>query len=808
MLAQNAAALQLILVLEDRQLLDVLLSLISQKWTSQQAKVTLKIDDFKPAESASEVTNGSSKMTPTLPVPSVAKIDPIAEKNPTEEPKPAIEPQTEARQSHRLTYEVFNYAAKYLYIPKYIVTSQPDSTWNSSSNSSNELHAPKSIFTVVIFLPEHGICATETGFNLGVVEATACVKFKKEVEKYHIATSMPSQPSDGSIVLSTANAINFIDFYNDYNAKVVIEVIQKDNLWVGQAFDTNSKSNARELLGQTIRRNSTKGLETLISLVAAVTIVKKRPELLLNYMEKLDSGTGKYVAKALPIKLELHQSSLDLMRRTLESTSKLGLSIPLTNEPVGHTISFLNLFQISEQKALRRSDKLLKWYRRSPRNRKDTIVLPLNKYSSEVLNLVENSQYSILVGQTGSGKTTQLPQTILDNYIRTKRGGFCRIVCTQPRRIAAKSVADHVAKQRGQKLGDQVGYKISSDAIFPNPRGSITYCTTGIILQYLIHHPDDLLDNITHLIVDEVHERDINIELLLTILKTLINARTEAGKSSPRVCFMSATVDAEMLQEYFAFTDNFGVEVTCPIIHVEGRAFPVEQHFLENIMDILREAYPEGHPIRRFLESKANQSYLESEEQPTKTYLVDDVKNEKAEPAIRWDIDDDTDSLQNQMRMNMMENRVPVDLAAIVTAHIASTTEDGAILIFLPGLHSINITDTVLRTQKFLKVDFNDEEKFKIFKLHSSTSEENREIFESVPPGCRKIILATNIVESSITIDDIQYVVDTGKHREPNFHQMSRISSLPHKWVSKSSVKQRSGRAGRVQNGSYYALFS
>ncbi|KAI9641788.1 hypothetical protein NHQ30_009647 [Ciborinia camelliae] len=823
--ARSAAVLQLFLVLEKKHLLNVLLSLSSHGPVSKEARGALKYDLVKRrAERASVSRNGSSKIISTAPAPPTAEIDPapptaeidpapptaeMGPAPPTAEMGPAVTPQEETANSGQVTREVFNYAARYLYIPRYTATLRPVLTANHSKKSTPSKTASKRSFTVDISLPEHGIHATATGPSLHLVEAKACANFKREAEKYHIANAAPP-PLEGPIILSTANARNFIDFYNDYNKKkVIFKVNETDDYWTGQAFTMDANTGTIESLGQAISRNSRICVKRLTMLVAAVTLVKERPKLLENYTEKLDSVTGKYVAKALPIKLTLYQSSLDLMKRTVNATAELRLSTTLTGEPTGDVplpFSRKSPHKYSEHFSRLRSRQLLKWY--NERKHQSQNKLPLNKHSSKVLSLVDNNHFSILVGQTGSGKTTQLPQIILDSYIRTERGGECKIICTQPRRIAATSVADRVATERGQVLGDQVGYHIASDSELPTSRGSITYCTTGIILQQLIHNPDQLFDNVSHLIIDEVHERDINIDFLLTMVKDLVKDRIEAGKSTPKVCFMSATVDAEKFQEYFAFTDETGREFTCPILHIEGRAFPVEKYYLENILGTFEEKYPPKHAIWNLLKSKPTKGYLESEKNLQDDLLVDD-KDEKVKSVIEWDsCDDYPDSLQNQMKMDMAESQVPVDLAAIIVAHIASTTEDGAILIFLPGSRSIHTAETVLRTQNLFGVDFNDEEKFKIFLLHSAISGGNKEVFRPVPPGCRKIILATNVAETSITINDVQYVVDTGKHRENNFHQMLRISSLPCKWISKSSVKQRSGRAGRVQNGSYYALFS
>ncbi|QSZ36466.1 hypothetical protein DSL72_006345 [Monilinia vaccinii-corymbosi] len=770
--AQNAAILQLLIVLEERQLLDVFLSRVSHARISNEAREALQSSTLEPS------------------------ADPAAA--PPEETTPS---------SSHVVREVFNYAASYLYIPKYTVTFQP----RNSNTSKKKKRGPKEKFTVEISLTEHGIHASATGISLRNVEDMACVIFKQEVEKYHIANAVPSHSSNGPITLSTGNARNFMDFYNDHHGKVSIKVVHKDNLWTGQAFTGGSNTTAHEL-GPEITRKRRDDLEELTMLVAAIILVKERPQLLVDYKEKLDSRTGKYLSKAHPVMLQVHQSNLSLMQSTVKALTKLGLSSTLANEPVDDISLFSrkNRFHCSEKFARERSDYLLEWWRlRSQFKHQNGNVLPINRHSSEVLSLIENNQYSILVGQTGSGKTTQLPQIILDEYIRENRGGDCKIVCTQPRRIAATSVARRVAKERGQNLGDQVGYHVRSDPQVPKPRGSITYCTTGIIVQQLIHDPDNLFDNLSHLVIDEVHERGIDIDTLLTMVRDIVKRRIKAGRSNPRVCFMSATVDAEMFQEYFSFTDET-VEATCKVLHVEGRAFPVEEKYLEDIMKTFGGKYPQDHAIWSLLGSSNCQEYLKSEKKLKETDLVVDVKDQKVESVIEWDSHlDDPDSLENQMRMDMEEALVPVELAVIMIGHIASTTEDGAILLFLPGLRNIVKAERLLRTQTALNVDFNDERKFKIFQLHSSISEGNNDaVFKAVPPGCRKIILATNVAETSITINDVQYVVDTGKHKETNYHQMSRIWSLPCKWISKSSVKQRAGRAGRVQNGNYYALFS
>ncbi|KAF5873160.1 putative atp-dependent rna helicase dhx36 protein [Botrytis fragariae] len=808
-LARGVALLQLFPILEEKELLDDLLPLISPKWVAKtEEKLSHNVQTTE-IQSVIPIVPAETKSIPDAPLTP-------KEEQPVELKSKSAKNPKELTPNHLVTREVFNYAAKYLYIPEYTVTSQTVSKKEHSDNpvTSKKLTTPKTSFTVTISLPEHSIHATATSFDLPLTEAMACTEFKVQAEKHHTANSIPSHSSEGPIILTTANVRNFMDFYNDYNDKLVIRIKRKGEIFKSQAFTRDSNTAALETLGPAIERSSSRDLETLTLLVAAVTLAKQRPQLLLNYLEKMNARSGRYVGKALPMELELHQSSLELMQRTVETTTKLNLSTLPTGECKDHDVSPLvdyhkpRLEYSYDREVEQRSRGLSKWSSQRSHKPKYSKLLPLNQNPSEVFNHIENNQFCILIGKTGSGKTTQLSQIILDDYIRTKRGGECRVICTQPRRIAAKSVAERVAEERGQELGDQVGYKIGFDAKLPNSCGSITYCTTGIILQQLTHHPDAILDNTSHLIIDEVHERDLDIDFLLTMVRKLVKERIEAGKPTPKVCLMSATADAEMLQGYFAFKDGTR-EITCPVMHVEGRAFPVEKYYLENIMDTFRETYPTGHTIWDLLDSNKNKTYLKSEERIKKTNLVVDVENEQSASAIKWDShDDDPDSLQKQMAMDTLEGQVPTDLAAIVIAHIASTTDDGAILVFLPGIRGINIIEKILKAQDIFNLNFNDENKFKILKLHSSTADQHQEVFEPVSPGCRKIILATNVAETSITIDDIRYVVDTGKHKENNFHQLLRIWSLPCKWISKSSVKQRSGRAGRVQSGSYYGLFS
>lgn len=187
----------------------------------------------------------------------------------------------------------------------------------------------------------------------------------------------------------------------------------------------------------------------------------------------------------------------------------------------------------------RHNEDKLKPDRKSMKNIRES--LPMNQFRSEVLSLVNENPYSIIVGATGSGKTTQVPQIILEDAIERGEGANVNIMCTQPRRIAATSVARRVASERNEALGDTVGYFIRFDSKLPQAHGSVTYCTIGALLRRLQGDPKDL-ETVSHIIVDEVHERSIQNDVLLVILKRYIDAQAKAGKKVPRVVISAYTI--------------------------------------------------------------------------------------------------------------------------------------------------------------------------------------------------------------------------------------------------------------------------
>ncbi|MQL71690.1 hypothetical protein Taro_003989 [Colocasia esculenta] len=372
--------------------------------------------------------------------------------------------------------------------------------------------------------------------------------------------------------------------------------------------------------------------------------------------------------------------------------------------------------------------------------------LPAYKVKEEFLKAVADNQVLVVSGETGCGKTTQLPQFILEEEISSLRGADCCIICTQPRRISAISVAARIAAERGESLGETVGYQIRLESK-RSSQTRLLFCTTGVLLRRLVQEPD--LGGVTHLLVDEIHERGMNEDFLIIILRDLLPQRPNL-----RLILMSATINADLFSKYFG---------GAPVIHIPGMTFPVTEVFLEDILE--KTCYK--------VQSESDNFQGNSRRRRRQPYSKSDPLTE------------------------MFEVEATIE-------HICRQEGDGAILVFLTGWEEIS---------KFLeKIKVNtllgNSSRYLVLPLHGSMPTVNqREIFDRPPSGARKIVLATNIAESSITIDDVIYVIDCGKAKETSYDALNKLACLLPSWISKASAHQRRGRAGRVQPGVCYRLY-
>jgi ATP-dependent RNA helicase DHX29 len=398
--------------------------------------------------------------------------------------------------------------------------------------------------------------------------------------------------------------------------------------------------------------------------------------------------------------------------------------------------------------------------------------LPIASFRDSALAAIDGHQVLILCGETGCGKSTQLPAYILEHEL--SRGRACKIYCTEPRRISAITLAQRVSEELGEQKGDLgtsrslVGYAIRLESKIAS-HTRLVYATVGIVLRMLESSRN--LDDLTHLIIDEVHERSIETDFLLIILKSLMIRRP-----SLKVILMSATVDANRFSQYLN---------NAPIIDVPGRTFPVQRYFLEDAIELTHYARSA---------SSLDQQIADDDE---------DVEERK------FQTDGDLQGYSIDTRNFLKEyNEYQIDYGLIIKLmeHLISdptyATFSSAILVFLPGIAEIReLHDMLIGHSSFAQS--------LVYPLHSSiSSEEQQQAFVVPPAGVQKIVLSTNIAETGITIPDITCVIDCGRHREMRFDERRQVSRLIQSFISRANAKQRRGRAGRVQEGLCFHLFT
>ncbi|XP_076921009.1 DExH-box ATP-dependent RNA helicase DExH7, chloroplastic-like [Bidens hawaiensis] len=435
---------------------------------------------------------------------------------------------------------------------------------------------------------------------------------------------------------------------------------------------------------------------------------------------------------------------------------------------------------------------------------KSRATLPIAELKGDILHLLKDNDVLVICGETGCGKTTQVPQFILDDMIEQGHGGICNIVCTQPRRIAAISIAERVADERCESSPGSkdslVGYQVRLDSA-RTERTKLLFCTTGILLRMIVGNKS--FADITHVIVDEVHERSLLGDFLLIILKSFIEKQSaQRTQQRLKVILMSATVDSQLFSHYFG---------DCPVIHAQGQTHPVTTHFLEDIHENL--------DYRIASDSPAS---LRSDTPKQKGAVVDNHRGKKNLVLSAWGDESvlskgysnpyyvaenyQTYSEQTQQNLKKLnEDVIDYDLLEDLICHVDETYPEGAILVFLPGVSEIH----TLLDKLAASYQFRGPASDWILPLHSSiASSEQKKVFLRPPDDIRKIIIATNIAETSITIDDVVYVIDCGKHKENRYNPRKKLSSMVEDWISRANARQRRGRAGRVKPGICFCLYT
>ncbi|KAJ5629602.1 hypothetical protein N7528_003259 [Penicillium herquei] len=351
--------------------------------------------------------------------------------------------------------------------------------------------------------------------------------------------------------------------------------------------------------------------------------------------------------------------------------------------------------------------------------------LPVHQQRDEFLQLYQQSQILVFVGETGSGKTTQIPQFVLfDDLPQTQRK---MVACTQPRRVAAMSVAQRVAAEMDVKLGEEVGYSIRFEDM-TSPKTIMKYMTDGMLLREAMN--DHNLSRYSTIILDEAHERTMATDILMGLLKEVVGRRPDL-----KIIIMSATLDAQKFQRYF---------MDAPLLAVPGRT----------------------HPVEVFYTPEPEQDYVEA--------------------AIR------------------------------TVLQIHATEDEGDILVFLTGEEEIEDACRKIALEADEMTREADAGPLKTYPLYGSLPPHMQQrIFDPAPPARRpggrpgrKVIISTNIAETSLTIDGIVYVVDPGFSKQKIYNPRIRVESLLVSPISKASAQQRAGRAGRTRPGKCFRLYT
>uniref|UniRef100_A0A8C1ISF0 ATP-dependent RNA helicase TDRD9 n=1 Tax=Cyprinus carpio TaxID=7962 RepID=A0A8C1ISF0_CYPCA len=374
-------------------------------------------------------------------------------------------------------------------------------------------------------------------------------------------------------------------------------------------------------------------------------------------------------------------------------------------------------------------------------------ILPITKNRQELVSLIENNSVIIIRGATGSGKTTQLPQFILDHYAEKKTP--CNLVVTQPRKIGATSIARWVARERKCTLGSMVGYQVGLEKM-ATEHTKLIYVTTGVLLQKLVS--SKTLTEYSHIFIDEVHERTEELDFLLLVVRKLLRTNSRYVK----VILMSATINCAEFAEYFG-TPIRNQMNPAYVFEVEGAPYAIEEFYLDELKTIL----PLGINVDL-------------------TFPVD--------PCI-------TEEMYN-VAVSLIQSFDEMEQTGSATH-----PERGSVLVFLPGLAEIQYMKEALA--KLVR------KRLQVYPLHSTvTLEEQNGVFLVPVPGYRKIILSTNIAESSVTVPDVKYVIDFCLVRQLVCDKETNYRCLRITWASKTSCNQRRGRAGRVSKGFCYRLVS
>lgn len=416
--------------------------------------------------------------------------------------------------------------------------------------------------------------------------------------------------------------------------------------------------------------------------------------------------------------------------------------------------------------------------------------LPVSARRDEIARAIRDHQVVIVSGETGSGKTTQLPKICM----QLGRGVAGMIGHTQPRRLAARSVADRIADELGQTVGRERGQVVGYQVRFTDEVGPTTLVklmTDGILLAEI--QSDPMLRRYDTLIIDEAHERSLNIDFILGYIARLLPARPDL-----KVIITSATIDSDRFARHFGTwegTPGSGRLIEpAPVIEVSGRTYPVEIRYR-----------PLGPTTPSSYTSEASGKQAD---ETIETLEITDVTESGPMQLVLEDPDDELATLGYGMGED-----IDVETAICHAVDELSAEGDGDILVFLPGERDIRDTEAALLDHLKGRSRRAGDDKgarpgdIEILPLYARlTAAEQHRVFE--PHRLRRVVLATNVAETSLTVPGIRYVIDPGLARISRYSNKTKVQRLPIEPVSQASANQRAGRCGRVAEGVAIRLFS
>ena len=416
--------------------------------------------------------------------------------------------------------------------------------------------------------------------------------------------------------------------------------------------------------------------------------------------------------------------------------------------------------------------------------------LPVSARRDEIARAIRDHQVVIVSGETGSGKTTQLPKICM----QLGRGVAGMIGHTQPRRLAARSVADRIADELGQTVGRERGQVVGYQVRFTDEVGPTTLVklmTDGILLAEI--QSDPMLRRYDTLIIDEAHERSLNIDFILGYVARLLPARPDL-----KVIITSATIDSDRFARHFGTWEGAPgsgrLIEPAPVIEVSGRTYPVEIRYR-----------PLGPTTPSSYTSEASAAQAND---PTETVETTEVTESGPMQLVLEDPDDELATLGYGMGED-----IDVETAICHAVDELSAEGDGDILVFLPGERDIRDTEAALLDHLKGRGRRAGDDKgarpgdIEILPLYARlTAAEQHRVFE--PHRLRRVVLATNVAETSLTVPGIRYVIDPGLARISRYSNKTKVQRLPIEPVSQASANQRAGRCGRVAEGVAIRLFS